>query len=292
MARFFSNSFLALVVASAAALSCIAQANAQGCVAGADALGVSRTVEIDTTGGAGFGLQQYKAHDFLQQGEVVLTFDDGPWPKNTEAVLAALAAHCTKATFFIIGKHAIAHPHILKKVKAGGHTIGSHTWSHANLAKKKMLKSGLGKEEIEKGLSAVKAALGSSPAPFFRFPFLQDPDELVAYLGERNIAIFSMDLDSFDFKQRNPDRLVKSVMGKLKKKGKGILLMHDFQKVTATAIPALLKELKKAGYKIVHLRARDKAQTLPKYDEAMAEELSGPLKNARPTSSVVRTVPN
>jgi hypothetical protein len=68
-----------------------------------DALGVSRVVEIDTTGGPGFGFEHFKSHDFLREGEVVLTFDDGPWPKNTPAVLAALAAHCTKAIFFPIG---------------------------------------------------------------------------------------------------------------------------------------------------------------------------------------------
>ena len=63
------------------------------------------------------------------------------------------------------------------------------------------------KEEIEKGFSAVKIAMGTgSPAPFFRFPALQDPPELVAYLGTRNIAIFSMDLDSFDFKIRTGGR--------------------------------------------------------------------------------------
>src|SRR6516165_6394557 len=101
-----------------------------------EALGVSRIVEIDTTGGPGFGFEQFKAHDFLEQGEVVLTFDDGPWPGNTPAVLAALAAQCVKATFFPIGKHATWHPEILKQVLAQGHTIGSHTWSHADLARK------------------------------------------------------------------------------------------------------------------------------------------------------------
>src|SRR5262249_19970168 len=92
-----------------------------------DVLGVSRTVEIDTTGGPGFGAEQFKANDFLEQGEIVLTFDDGPWPGNTPAVLAALAAQCVKATFFPIGQHASWHPEVLKQVVAQGHTIGSHT---------------------------------------------------------------------------------------------------------------------------------------------------------------------
>src|SRR3974377_866457 len=90
-----------------------------------DALGVSRVVEIDTTGGPGFGFEHFKAYDFLREHEVVLTFDDGPWPGNTPAVLKALADQCTKALFFPIGKHAMWHPEILKQVAAAGHTIGS-----------------------------------------------------------------------------------------------------------------------------------------------------------------------
>ena len=102
-----------------------------------NALGIARTVEIDTTGGPGFGFEHFKSHDFLREGEVVLTFDDGPWPKNTALVLAALAAHCTKAIFFPIGLHATYEPGILKQVAAAGHAIGSHTWCHQDLSKTK-----------------------------------------------------------------------------------------------------------------------------------------------------------
>src|SRR5262249_50955750 len=80
-----------------------------------NALGISRVVEIDTTGGPGFGFEHFKNHDFLREGEGVLAFDDGPWQKNTPAVLAALAAHCTKAIFFPIGLHATYEPGILSK---------------------------------------------------------------------------------------------------------------------------------------------------------------------------------
>jgi polysaccharide deacetylase len=102
-----------------------------------NALGIARVVEIDTTGGPGFGFEHFKSHDFLREGEVVLTFDDGPWPKNTPAVLASLAAHCTKAIFFPIGLHATYEPSILKQVAAAGHAIGSHTWCHQDLSKTK-----------------------------------------------------------------------------------------------------------------------------------------------------------
>ena len=283
--------FIRSVVLGAVAASVlqIAPAIAESCPGNPDALGVSRTVEIDTTDGPGFGFAQYKLYDFLQPGEVVLTFDDGPWPKNTPAVLEALKAHCTKATFFTIGKHAVWHPQILKQIAAEGHTVGTHTFSHANLSKRKM-KGAAGRAEVEKGLSAVKFALGAPPAPFFRFPFLQDPKEMVAYIGSRNHAMFSMDLDSFDFKYRSPKRVIRSVMSKLKKKGKGIILMHDFQRSTAKAMPELLKALKDKGYRVVHLTAKEPAVSIAEYDAEIEKEFGGPTANAKPLSSVVRTI--
>src|SRR6516162_3929266 len=199
-----------------------------------NALGVSRVVEIDTTGGPGFGFEHFKSHDFLREGEVVLTFDDGPWPKNTPAVLAALAAHCTKAIFFPIGLHATYEPGILKQVAAAGHAIGSHTWCHQDLSKTKgkcNVNSKVQaveydpKDEIEMGVSAVHWAVGGPTAPYFRFPALRQPQELIDYLGKRNIAIFSADMDSFDFKMRKPEQVRQSVMEKLKKHGKGIVLV-------------------------------------------------------------------
>jgi peptidoglycan/xylan/chitin deacetylase (PgdA/CDA1 family) len=257
-----------------------------------NALGVSRVVEIDTTGGPGFGFENFKQYDFLEPKEVVLTFDDGPWPGNTPAVLKALDDECTKGLFFAIGKHATYHPEILRQVYAAGHTVGTHTWSHANLNGKKMTEQ-MDKDEIEKGISAVKWALGGpSPAPFFRFPELQHNPAAVTYLGSRNIAMFSTDLDSFDFrKASSPEKVVTTVMTKLDKLGKGIILMHDFQKHTADALPTLLRKLKEGGYKVVQVKAKTQLASLPEYDEALAKELKIPAAtSSRPVSSVVQTV--
>jgi len=255
-----------------------------------NALGVGRTVEIDTTGGPGFGFEHFKELDFLKEKEVVLTFDDGPWLGNTPAVLKALAEECTTGIFFTIGKHATYYPEIIKQVYAAGHTVGTHTWSHQALVNKK-LSEDQRKEEIEKGFSAVKWALGGvAPAPFFRFPALQHPPEMVTYLGERNIAIFSCDLDSFDFKASKAQVVIDNVMRKLEKNGKGIVLMHDFHKHTAEALPELLKRLKAGGYKVVAMRAKAPVQTLPQYDEAVIKDLKLPTVSNRPLSSVVTDV--
>jgi peptidoglycan/xylan/chitin deacetylase (PgdA/CDA1 family) len=254
-----------------------------------DALGIARVVEIDTTGGPGFGFEHFKQLDFLRDKEVVLTFDDGPWPQNTPSVLKTLADECTTGIFFPIGKHSTYYPEILKQVAAAGHTVGSHTWSHATLTNKKLTEDQR-KEEIEKGVSAVKWALGAPPAPFFRFPALQHPPEMVTYLGSRNIAIFSCDLDSFDFKARNPQQVIDVTMKKLDKLGKGIILMHDFHKYTADALPALLRKLKAGGYKVVQMKPKAPVQTLPQYDEEVLKDAKLPTVSSRPVSSVVQTI--
>ncbi|MFN3656743.1 MAG: polysaccharide deacetylase family protein [Pseudolabrys sp.] len=253
-----------------------------------NALGVSRIVEIDTTGGPGFGFEHFKAYDFLRDREVVLTFDDGPWPGHTQAVLKALAENCTKAVFFPIGKHAGWYPDVIKQVAAAGHTIGSHTWSHKDLSR---MSTEDAKAEIEKGIAAVSLGLGDKPiGPFFRFPALKHPPELVKYLGERNIGIFSTDLDSFDFKMRKPEQVIASVLKRLEKHGKGIVLMHDFQQATANAAPALLKKLKENGYKVVQIVGAKPTEPVKEYAEMVKKEIGGGLEAARPMSSVIKTI--
>jgi peptidoglycan-N-acetylglucosamine deacetylase len=272
---------------------------ASSCPGNPNALGISRVVEIDTTGGPGFGFEHFKSHDFLREGEVVLTFDDGPWPKNTPAVLAALASHCTKAIFFPIGTHATYEPGILKQVAAAGHAVGSHTWCHQDLSRTKgkcLLNGKLEayeydpKDEIEKGISAVRWAVGGPTAPYFRFPALRQPQELIEYLGKRNIGIFSTDFDSFDFKMRKPEQVRQAVLAKLKKFGKGIVLMHDFQHATAEASADLLKDLKAGGYKIVFMKPKFPVTTIASYDDVILKQMKTSGGDGRPTSSVVRTI--
>jgi peptidoglycan/xylan/chitin deacetylase (PgdA/CDA1 family) len=201
------------------------------------------------------------------------------------------ADQCLKATFFPIGKHATYYPEALKQVVAAGHTVGSHTWSHADL-EAVMKKSGPGaaKEEIEKGASAVHMMAGAPIAPFFRFPDLRHPPEMLTYLGERNIASFSTDIDSWDFKIKKPEELIKSLMGKLQKQGKAIILMHDFQKVTTIALPQILGQLRKNGFKVVQMVPKTTLTTLPQYDEAVLKENKLPTLSNRPTDAVVRTI--
>ncbi|HET7803620.1 MAG TPA: polysaccharide deacetylase family protein, partial [Pseudolabrys sp.] len=220
---------------------------------------------------------------------------------NTPAVLAALASHCTKAIFFPIGTHATYEPGILKQVAAAGHAVGSHTWCHQDLSKTKgkcLLNGKLEpydynpKDEIEKGISAVHWAVGGPTAPYFRFPALRQPPELIEYLGKRNIAIFSTDFDSFDFKMRKPEQVIKSVETKLQKHGKGIILMHDFQQATAHAAPELLKRLKDGGYKVVQVVGKTPLEPKKEYVDMVLKEIGGGMESARPMSSVIKDISN
>jgi peptidoglycan/xylan/chitin deacetylase (PgdA/CDA1 family) len=255
-------------------------------------MGLARIVEIDTTGGPGFGFEHFKQYDFLRDKEIVLTFDDGPWPGNTPAVLKALADECLKATFFEIGEHATWHPEITKQVIDAGMTVGTHTWSHKDLARNPYAKDlDKAEQEIEMGNSAVHmAAAGAPVAPFFRFPALQHPPQLLDYLAQRNIGIFSTDIDSRDFKMHKPEMVIKSVMTQLEKRGKGMLLMHDFKKNTAEALPELLHQLKLAGYKVVHMVPKGQLTTIAKYDEMVSHQDKLSSNNTRPENSVIRTI--
>jgi peptidoglycan/xylan/chitin deacetylase (PgdA/CDA1 family) len=274
---------------AAAETSALPEASKKGC-ANPNALGIARTVEIDTTGGPGFGMDHYKAYDFLQDKEVVLTFDDGPQVKTTRGILDALDEQCTKGIFFSLGKMAIGLPEIIRDVAGRGHTVGTHTWSHQDMRKKSDQEA---KDEIEKGISGVRRAVGGPIAPFFRFPYLRDSTATLAHLASRNIAVFSTDVDSFDFKRQSAEELVKNIMKRLDKKGKGILLMHDIQPHTAKAMPGLLAALKAGGYKVVHMKAKGELKTLAEYDALIEKDVKGlPAPGTeRPMSSVIKTLP-
>ncbi len=230
---------------------------------GPDKLGVSRTVTIDAVGGPHFATAHKGNKPLLADGEVVLTFDDGPSRTNTRLVLAALAAQCTKATFFMVGQMAIADPAMVQEVARQGHTVGTHTWSHARLSSLSEVKA---QDEIELGLSAVQQAMGKPIAPFFRFPYLRDNAFTVSHLQKRQIADFGINIDSRDFEIRNSETLHKRVIADVSAHRRGIILFHDIHISTARAIPAILADIKRLGLRVVHLQPKAGAETLAEYD--------------------------
>jgi peptidoglycan/xylan/chitin deacetylase (PgdA/CDA1 family) len=251
-------------------------ARAQGAAApsgqcGPNAIGLARTVEVDTTGGPRFGAGHFPASPPLQHGEIVLTFDDGPHKIYTQRILDALAAHCTKATFLMTGQRILYYPAIAQQVARAGHTVGTHTWSHQNLAR---ISRDAAKAELEMAVSAAHKVLGSQAAPFFRFPYLSEPKDIVAHLRARNIANIAIDIDSRDFRTRSPTLVIRNVMRDLAVKGKGIILFHDIQPSTAGAIKTLLDELKVQGYHVVHLVPRQAVTTVADYDRRIDHDFA------------------
>jgi peptidoglycan-N-acetylglucosamine deacetylase len=235
-------------------------------------LGLSRTVVIDAATGPKYGSrfgEKYGDVTFLADQEVVLTFDDGPLRSYTKSILATLAAHCTKATFFMVGRMALADSAMVKEVARQGHTVASHTWSHANLQKQTPLE---GQIEIEMGVSAVRHALGKPIAPFFRFAFLRDTEPTLAYAQSRGLATFGIDIDSRDFEAKDAVALSDRVLADVAAKRKGIILLHDIHAATAGALPLLLAGLKERNFKVVHIRAKAPAETVPHYDALAQQE--------------------
>ena len=248
-----------LLMLAALALLAPAQPRAEDTTADCnDKLGVARVVEVDTQGGGLYG-DQYPPQHLLQKGEVVLTFDDGPHPTYTKEILAALKAQCTRATFFNVGEMVKQYPDVAREVQAEGHTIGTHTWSHLNLGAVSMDRA---KRQIESTISTEDSLLPDGVAPFFRFPYLSDPKRVRAYLAERNIAVFGIDVDFKDYRTRKPDQITDNVLKGLIKTGGGIILFHDIHAVTAKALPNVLDELKRHGFHVVQLVPKSQVEVV------------------------------
>jgi peptidoglycan/xylan/chitin deacetylase (PgdA/CDA1 family) len=189
----------------------------------------------------------------LRNHEVVLTFDDGPMPGRTENILKVLDNAGVKATFMMVGQMARSHPALVREVAAHGHTIGTHTQSHANLTQ---LSAAGAEAQIDGGIKSVSAALVPSMhsvAPFFRFPYLASTAALRHQLAARGIVVIDADIDSKDYFQSTPDQVRKRTMSRIEQRGSGIILMHDIHPRTAQMLPQLLADLKAKGYKVVRL---------------------------------------
>ena len=236
-------------------LTCITAqaASAVDCPGHPDALGTSRTLVVDPREHPRIGTMQYAETLPLADHEVVLTFDDGPLPRNSNQVLDILASQCVKATFFTIGRMAQAYPEGVRKLRDAGHSIGTHTQDHPLGMKRMPVERA--RQEIDEGIASVKAALGDDAAlaPFFRIPGLSRADGVEDYLASQGIQIWSADFLADDWRHISSSRVYDFAMKRLEDKGRGILLLHDIQARTVAALPRILHELKARGYRIVHV---------------------------------------
>jgi peptidoglycan/xylan/chitin deacetylase (PgdA/CDA1 family) len=218
-------------------------------------LGTSRVLAVDAATTPRVGSKNFPQTLPLDDHEVVLTFDDGPWPPTTPKVLAALAHECVRATFFLIGKPASEHPALVRRIAAEGHTIGHHTWTHRSLMQ---IKPSETTEEIDHGISAVEMALHgvatTTPGtPFFRFPGFETTPATLDLLQSRGIVVFGADLWASDWDPMTPKQQLKLLIERLNIARKGIILLHDPKAQTAAMVPAFLRYLRDNHYRVVHL---------------------------------------
>ncbi len=243
-----------LVVAAICATPLMAAA-ADPCPGNPDALGTARVMTVDAAHTPRVGRKQFPQTLPLRDKELVLTFDDGPWPTTTPKVLAALKHECVRATFFLLGRNVAAHPALARRVLAEGHSIGHHSYSHRLLRR---LRPGKAKAEIERGIAAVELAVygrrsGSPTSPFFRFPGFASSPALLDWLEARGIVVFGADVWASDWNEMTPEFELKRLMRRISKAGRGIVLLHDTKAETARMLPAFLRALKAGGYHIVHV---------------------------------------
>jgi peptidoglycan/xylan/chitin deacetylase (PgdA/CDA1 family) len=236
-----------------AAASC--GATAAPCPGNADALGTERVLAVSAATTPRVGRKHFPTTLPLARKEVVLTFDDGPWPGTTDRVLDALRNECVKASFFLVGRNAVDHPNLVRREAAEGHTVAHHTFSHPLLAK---LSLAAAEAEIDRGIAAVETAAtgrtGPAPAtPFFRFPGFASSPALLDRLAQRGIVVFGADLWASDWNPMSPGDELALVLSRLNAAGGGIVLFHDTKQQTAAMLPAFLRELKRQGYRVVHV---------------------------------------
>jgi peptidoglycan/xylan/chitin deacetylase (PgdA/CDA1 family) len=242
--------------ALAALLASAAAADAADCPR-QGTLGTSRVLRVDAATSPRVGLKSFPQTLPLADHEVVLTFDDGPWPPTTPQVLAALARECVHATFFLIGKPASEHPDLVRRIAAEGHTIGHHTWTHFSLMRMpyasaiKQIEDGIAADE--KALHGIASTVASTP--FFRFPGFESTPATLDYLQSRGIVVFGADIWASDWNKMTPSEELKLLTDRLKEARRGIILLHDPKAQTAAMLPAFLRYLRENGYRVVHIAA-------------------------------------
>jgi peptidoglycan-N-acetylglucosamine deacetylase len=251
------------VVALALALGCIATAaQAQTpCPAGTDALGTARVLPVDAATTPRIGRKHFPQTLPLAPKEIVLTFDDGPAPGTTARVLDALKRECVRASFFLLGRNAIAYPGLARRELAEGHTVAHHSFSHPLLNR---MPPAAAEAEIDRGFAGVDTALygnaTEAPAtPFFRFPGFASSPALLNVLERRRIVVFGADLWASDWNPMSPAQQLQLLLGRIQAARGGIVLLHDTRAQTAAMVPALLRALKSGGYSIVHAVPAERA---------------------------------
>jgi peptidoglycan/xylan/chitin deacetylase (PgdA/CDA1 family) len=242
------------LLALAAAMVPLAAA-AEPCPGNSQALGTERVLEVDARNTPQVGRKHFPNTLPLARKELVLTFDDGPWPGTTPKVLDALKRECVRATFFLLGRNAKAHPELARRALAEGHSIGHHTFAHPLLDRMPLDRA---EAEINHGIEADEYAVygqrrGNPITPFFRFPGFASNKALLDRMNQRGLVVFGADVWASDWNPMSPEQELRLILARVEQVGRGIVLFHDTKAQTARMLPAFLRELKRRGYRIVHV---------------------------------------
>ena len=242
-------------VALASLVLAMTVARAEPCPGNPGALGTERLLEVEVRTTPRVGRKHFPATLSLGRKELVLTIDDGPYPGTTPAILDALKRECVRATFFMLGQHAEQQPQLARRVLAEGHTVAHHTYDHKILSR---LPIDAAEAEINRGIEAVDYAIyglrRSDPAtPFFRFPGFASTPALLDRLSRRGIVVFGADVWASDWDRMSPEQELRLIVARIEVAGRGIVLFHDTKEQTATMLPSFLKELKRRGFRVVHV---------------------------------------
>lgn len=181
---------------------------------------------------------------------VALTFDDGPWPGQTDKVLAVLGQNEVRASFFMIGYLAKRNSGLARRVVDEGHLIGNHTLSHRMLTK---LNASAVDDQIERGEVAIAKSTGVSPE-WFRPPGGEISSAVWARVNHASLRVALWDVDPQDWRRSTADKIARDVIGSVRPGS--IVLLHDGggdREATIEALPLIIKGLHARGYRFVTL---------------------------------------
>lgn len=201
------------------------------------------------------GVVQYYNVNTNGDKVIALTFDDGPWDTSTAAILDTLKEYDAKATFFTVGQKISGHEDLLQRAANEGHEIGTHTWDHAEGSGQGvsliLMSSDERKQEVEKGLQAIKDATGQDASLMFRSPGGNFDASVASDLNGLINAEIGWNIDTGDWKKPGADAIAQ----RIKSAGPGeIILMHDGggdRSETVAALKQALPKLKEEGYRFV-----------------------------------------
>lgn len=180
------------------------------------------------------------------RGKVLyLTFDDGPDPEHTPAVLDLLRQHGASATFFLIGELIDRHPEVVQRIVDEGHQLGNHSWSHPSMPD---LPIETQIEEITRTDARLEAYDGRARHPF-RPPFGDLSRDLLLHFARNGRTIALWSYNSNDYKRLPAATLFDKVRSNPPRTG-DVVLMHDDNPDTVALLAGLLPEWRTQGYAV------------------------------------------